>query len=414
MERAGYPLGRWLADAGLRVNLRYDFTKAYGPVWRFGDILTDDALATVRATGVTYAPAAGAPDLRAAIAAHLNVDPALVTVTNGASEAIQLTLLDAAENGGTALIPSPSYPAFEPMAGAAGLAVAHYSLDREDEFQMCCEAILARVDATTRIVIVNSPHNPTGAVMAPDELQALSAELEQRGVRLLIDEVFWPLSPVRRSHAAFLPTAIVVGDLSKAFSLPGLRIGWMVASDPGVRARTRERRAWLSAGASPILERLAVSVLRQPQAFLERTRSSVLANLAALDDLVTASEGRMALVSPKGGVVAFPSIDVPDTEPFCRRLAEAGVLVLPGSIFGAAQHLRIGLGEEPADFRDGIRTIAALLASLPPWGAAPRTDPMTCCTMETEGAPPGSEPLERAGRVSGHFSSTESRRPCRS
>lgn len=202
----------------------------------------------------------------------------------------------------------PGYPAIEMMARTCGLQIAHYPLKRERGFRLDPNEILNRVDNATPRVVVNSPHNPTGAVVLHSDLIRLAGQLATLGVSLLVDEVFWPLSDIGVPSAAAIGGTIAVGDLSKVFSLPGLRIGWLVAPKQNYRDRAAERRSWLSVSTAPLLEHLALFALERPDKFIERTRLSVRANLRLLGDMIGSYGGRLDLVRPAGGTTAFPSI----------------------------------------------------------------------------------------------------------
>ena len=219
MHLPPFALDHWLsahdfADPPIAFNL----ASSTGPRWSVADLcaLGDQPL-DLGDVVLSYAPPAGTPALRSAIAAFHGVDPDMVVATTGASEALSILFCLAARPDAHILLPDPGYPAYEAVAGAWGLAARSYRLERDRGFAQDPDAILAHVDANTAMVIVNTPHNPSGSVMPRDTIARLATALAERGVPLLVDEVYHPLyfGPPQQS-AAGLANVIVTSDLSKA------------------------------------------------------------------------------------------------------------------------------------------------------------------------------------------------------
>ena len=167
-----------------------------------------------------------------------------------------------------------------------------------------------------------------------------------------MDEVYHPVyfGEPNRSAAA-IENAIVLGDMSKALAMPGMRIGWIIDRDAERRERIVNARSHLSVGSSPILEALALHALRNRDAVLQRTRTVAAANLASLVRFVDEMGDLLNWVPPQGGLQAFPWFrDGRDSRPFCERLVERGVLLTPGDCFGMRDHVRAGFGSQA----DGI------------------------------------------------------------
>jgi aspartate/methionine/tyrosine aminotransferase len=268
-----------------------------------------------------------------------------------------------AEPGASVLLPTPCFPAFPALGRAWGLSVRSYSLSREHGFAHTAQAIAAAADETTRLVVVNSPHNPSGAVMPTEEIAALGEILAARGVLLAVDEVYHPLYvEAPAPSAAGLPNTIVIGDMSKALSLGGLRIGWLIDRDAHRREQLAGLRGYFTGSGSPVTEALADIALAAADRILARARAVVGANLSALEHLVAAHAGTLAWVKPIGGTTAFPWFtDGRDARPFAETLAGQGVLVAPGDCFGRVDHFRVGLGAEPAQFAEAIAIVSRLV-----------------------------------------------------
>ncbi len=245
------------------------------------------------------------------------------------------------------------------------MGVKTYALARERGFEHTVQAIVAATDETTRLVVVNSPHNPSGAVMPAEDIAALAEILAARGALLAVDQVYHPLylgSP--RPSAARIPNTVAIGDMSKALSLGGLRVGWIIDRVAERRERLAEARGYFTVSGSPVTEALAGIALASADRIVARARAVIGANLTALERFVAAHAGTIAWVKPAGGTTAFPWFtDGRDARPFAEALATQGVLVTPGDCFGARDHFRVGLGAEPAVFADALPIISRALTA---------------------------------------------------
>jgi aspartate/methionine/tyrosine aminotransferase len=157
---------------------------------------------------------------------------------------------------------------------------------------------------------------------------------------------------------------VVISDLSKAMSLPGLRTGWVIEPDARRRHAMINARSHFTISGSPVLEHLAAHALVHRQAILDRLHSVALANLAQLTALIDGSAGQLAWTAPQGGTTCFPWFsDGRDSRPFCMAAADAGVLIAPGDCFGHPSHMRIGIAHQAQGFDAAVGRIAALLCA---------------------------------------------------
>jgi len=350
MDLPPFLLNQWLES---HHGVEHNLAGSTGPRWTLGELLAlGESPPDLGAMALGYAPPQGLAGLREEIARHHGVDPDWIVVANGASEAFLLVLSALAHSGGNVVVPAPGYPAYAGAAAAAQLPLRPYRLDRERGFRLDAAAIASEADEGAVLVAVNSPHNPTGAVMTRGECAALATMLGERGVPLLVDEVFHPIYfGAPNPSAAGIDNVIVVGDMSKALAMPGLRIGWIIDPDPIRRARMVNTRSHLSIGSSPILEALALHAFRNRAQVIERTMSVARANLASLTGFMGSMSHVLGWVPPEAGLLAFPWFrDGRDARPFCERMVEKGVLLSPGDCFGMPDHIRIGFGSQA----DGI------------------------------------------------------------
>jgi aspartate/methionine/tyrosine aminotransferase len=361
-------LDQWLASYEFASPpIRHNLATSTGPAWTLGDLLALGEGGGLKQLGdlrLSYAPPQGSDALRRQVAALHDVDPDWVIITTGASEALSALYCLASEPGASITLPFPAFPAMPVMARAWGLNVATYALDRANGFKQSAERVLAAVGEHTRLVLVNTPHNPTGSVMPPAEIARLAASLEQRLIPLVVDEVYHPLyhdgpSP---TSAAQLPNTIVVGDLSKALSLPGLRIGWLIDRDARRRERLIDLRSYFTISGSPLTEAVAAHALANRDSIIARLRSVSAANLAALSDFMSVHADTFGWVAPMGGTTSFPwLLDGSDARGLCTTLASAGVLFAPGHCFDAPEHFRLGFGAKSEGFQQALDIVSETL-----------------------------------------------------
>jgi aspartate/methionine/tyrosine aminotransferase len=354
-------LDQWLATYEFASPpIRYNLASSTGPRWSLGDLLAlgDGAgLKQLSDLRLGYAPPQGSEALLKQVAALFDVDPDWVVITTGASEALSALYCLASEPGASITLPFPLFPAMPVMARAWGLNISTYVLDRADGYKQSAERVLAAVGESTRLVLANTPHNPTGSVMPQTEIARLAANLEQRLIPLVVDEVYHPLyhGASAAASAAKVSNTIVVGDLSKALSLPGLRVGWLIDRDARRRERLIDLRSYFTISGSPLTEAIAAHALANRDEILARLRAVAAANLAALKDFMSAHEDTLDWVAPAGGTTVFPWLrDGSDARQFCVALANAGVLFAPGYCFDAPEHFRLGFGAQSEGFAQAL------------------------------------------------------------
>lgn len=374
MKLAPFLLDQWLAKHEFRTPpVRYDLGSSTGPHWTLAELQQlPSGVLELDAIAIGYAPPDGARPLREAIAAFYGVDPDWVVVTTGASEALSLLFCLAAKPGGTIVLPDPGYPAFSAFAEAWGLRASTYTLSRESGFAVSASQVLAATGEDTVLVLVNTPHNPAGAICPRVEIEQIAGGLRERGIPLIVDEVYHPLYFGKaQGSAAGIDNVIVVGDMSKAMSLAGLRVGWIIDADAERRERIVNARCYFTISGSPLTEAIAAHALNNADAVLARLASTASANLSFLDDVMATAAGILSWVRPQGGITAYPwFVDGRDSRPFCEDLAEAGVLIVPGDCFGAPEHMRIGFGALSNGFERAAEILQGSLREIESRGPA--------------------------------------------
>jgi aspartate/methionine/tyrosine aminotransferase len=306
---------------------------------------------------LSYIETWGTPELRGAVAGtYEQVDADHVLPFAGAEEALFWAMQELAGPGDHAVVTVPCYQAMETVTLATGADVSALVPRREDGWVLDLADLRGLLRPNTRLVAVNYPHNPTGYVPDDATFRELVALCDERGIRLFCDEVYrgieidpeWTLPQA----ADLSETAVSLNVASKAYGLPGLRIGWLACRDRGLLERLEKRKHYTSICNAGPAEYLAAVALRHREAIWERNRGIVAANRPVFDEFFARWSDLFDWLPPVGGCVCFPRYKGGDVEQFSRQLLDAeGVLVLPGSMYASEitdavpmDHFRVGIG----------------------------------------------------------------------
>jgi aspartate/methionine/tyrosine aminotransferase len=369
MQLKPFLLDMWL-DA-YEHEIEFNLASSEGPRWTLNQIL-DLASEQERQRFLNhtlgYSRPAGAEGLRAAIADMQGVNVDSVQVVTGASEALVILMWLASEPGANVVLPRPGYPPFSALAESLGLETRYYSLRRENEFRIDLDEIRNLADENTKFVLVNSPHNPTGATISDAEMDSLHEFTSSRGIQLVSDEVYHPIYHGQTTRsAARLPHATVIHDFSKAFPLAGVRTGWMIEHDPKRREQYWNARTYFSISNNTAGEILAEIAMRHRQTVLGKTQQSASRNLQQLNRFMADHRDMFGWVSPRGGMTAFPwLLSGENSRVFCQAAAKQGILLAPGDCFDAPLHFRLGFAAMSDKFGDAITGLGKFVSS---WSA---------------------------------------------
>jgi aspartate/methionine/tyrosine aminotransferase len=246
-----------------------------------------------------------------------------------------------------------------------GVEARRYELRLENDFALDVGDIKRLTDARTKLILVNTPHNPSGAVADEGALRELDGFAQRRGIPLAVDEVYHPIyhgTPAR--SAGEYTRATVLGDFSKAFSLPGVRIGWLLERDPQRRHELANAHSYFTTSTSMLGELLAELAVRNREVIWKRARAISAENLGALTAWCAQNEEWIEWLRPRGSMTAFPRVrGAADARPFCVAAAERGVLLALGEAFGAPAHFRIGFGLAMPRYAEALGILSDVLAS---------------------------------------------------
>ncbi len=316
-----------------------------------------------------YTEHRGAERMRSLIAAD---GPGLtaqdVLITNGAAGALFIIATALLGPGDHLVVIRPNYATNLETPRAIGCEISLIDLAFEDGFAIDFDALTAAITPRTRLISITCPHNPTGVMLTEAQLRALADLAAARGCRLLVDETYRDLSydGVLPLAASLGPHVISVSSLSKAYGVPGIRIGWLICADPKLQELFLAAKEQISICGSVLDEYVATSVMENRAAILTPVLAEMRRRLASISDWM-AGEDRLEWVRPRGGVVCFPRMraDPPGgVQAFYRRLLdEQGAYVGPGHWFETPdRHFRIGYGWPTSEeLAAGLSAISAAL-----------------------------------------------------
>jgi aspartate/methionine/tyrosine aminotransferase len=341
--------------------------------------VSEAAFAAIRAGETGYCPAPGIPELREAAAAHiaetrhLPIAPERVIVANGAKPFLFFGVLATCEPGDEVIYPDPGFPIYESAIRFAGATPVPLVLHERDDFAFSVDELAAKLTPRTKLVILNSPQNPTGGVLARETLAAAADLLRGSTAWVLSDEVYGRLLYEGEFHTIatepeMLDRTIVLDSFSKTYAMTGWRCGYAAVPNALVEPLTRFLVNATSC-VPPFVQRAGVAALTGPQDDVARMREEFRSRREVVVAGLNALPGVTCRV-PHGAFYAFPNVAaVPlPTDALAERLLdEAGVALLSGTAFGAAgeNHLRISYATSRERLAIGIERMAAFLERLP-------------------------------------------------
>jgi aspartate/methionine/tyrosine aminotransferase len=328
--------------------------------------------------GLGYLPTWGTDELRAAIAStYDNVDEAHVLPFAGAEEAMFWAMQLLVGPGDHAIITVPNYQSMESVTIATGAEVEGFALwsgaGSDLRWELDLDRLVAMIKPNTKLIAVNFPNNPTGFVPDAATWEQLLHNCDERGIRLFSDEVYRglesnPMSAVVQA-ADGLPNALSLNVMSKAYGLPGLRIGWLACRDRGILERLDRSKHYTSICNAGPSEFLAAVALRHADQIKARNRGIIAENMVGLLALFERHRNLLDWTPGQGGCVAFPRYKGTDgVEEFCATLIdEQAAVLLPSSIYSSQlldipdDRFRIGFGRSNPG--EGLAALDAHLTS---------------------------------------------------
>lgn len=362
-----FSMERWQSTYENRVD--YNLSESGVHPMTVRELLDLAGVASIDDTLVGYGQSNGSDELRERIARlYHGASEANVVATNGSAEANFVALWELVEPGDEVAIVTPAYGQTLGLAPMLGASVREIHLREELGWQPDPAEIERAVTGRTRLIIVTNPSNPTAVILRPEARAALVAAARRAGAWILADEVYTGAELEGGETPSFFgeyERTIATGSLSKAYGLPGLRVGWVVApAEMAPRLWARTDYTTISPGA--LTDRLAALALHPDvrPLVLRRTRSILRGSLSVLEDWLGTADC-FTYHRPEAGAIAWVRYDLPvgSTRLAERLRAEQSVLVVPGDHFGLDHYLRIGYGLLSEELTAALERVKKVLDS---------------------------------------------------
>ncbi|MCZ4602851.1 aminotransferase class I/II-fold pyridoxal phosphate-dependent enzyme [Streptomyces sp. Lzd4kr] len=333
---------------------------------------TEEKARALLATPLHYPAVGGGLHLRELIAAHYpEADADNVLVTVGAAEANTLAVHSLIQPGDHAVVLEPGYRQVWGTLRNLGAEVDAFHLRAEQGWRPDIAELETVLRPDTKLVYLVNPNNPVGTVLTDAEVDAIAAACAKVGAWLIVDEVYRGTERLTdtetRTAWGTYERVITVGSLSKAYGLPGLRLGWLVAPREVIQASWR-RHEYFTISTGILSMQLAELALAEPTrtALLQRTRRLIRAGWTRLSTWVDASDGLVSAHAPQATALAFVryDLDLPSAHVADVLRTEGDVLVGAGSDFGIEQHLRLTHGLELGYLDEALARIETTLRTL--------------------------------------------------
>lgn len=376
MKIETFQLERWMTRH--ETHVRYDIAESGILPLTTQDLLDfepeaerAETLARLLRLPLGYSEARGTAELRGMLAAtYARGDADHILVTTGAIEANYLLFNVLLDPGDHMIAPYPAYQQLFSVPKAIGCDVSLWRVGPETGYRYDIAALERLVTPRTKVIVVNTPHNPTGAMLPPADARRVYDLAQSVGAMVIGDEAYrWLAVPDGEPFAPPFfdlgPLGISVGTLSKPFGLPGLRIGW-IAGPPDLVQKCWSLRDYITLSPGKLNDALAQLGMNHRDRIVARNTEIIRANLASASQWMAEHQDFLSWTPPRGGLLALVKYDLPmESLPLADKLAlEYSVMLAPGSAFGYEHHLRLGIGQRPDVFRKGLEEAARCFEEL--------------------------------------------------
>jgi aspartate/methionine/tyrosine aminotransferase len=313
-----------------------------------------------------YSQTNGTPELRKLLAQiYPGATGDHIEVTNGTSEANYLLALSVLRDGDQFALEVPNYMQFWGLPKSLGATVRTFRLQPGDHWEPDWTEFERAAGDGARLVYVSNPNNPTGSVLSENAMQRIVDGCERAGAYLVADEVYLGAEisrPRTKSFWGMSDRVIVTSGLSKAYGIPGLRIGWIVGP-PDVIADCWSQHDYTTICPNKLSDLMAQTAIKNRGALYDRTRAILTRNLPIVRDWVAGFGGALHFREPEAGALCLIQYDhqIPSAE-LCERIrVKQNTLIVPGSQLGLEASIRVWLGGKPEVLREGLRRVGAEL-----------------------------------------------------
>jgi len=338
------------------------------------DNIVEAAVSALQAGYTHYTPAGGILEARQAVAGFVHkrlgveVDPAEVVLVPGSKNILLFTLLACIEPGDEVIYPDPGYPVYASLVNFVGAVGVPIRLREERGFRMDLEELASVVTPRTRLLVVNTPQNPTGGILTREDVEFIGRLAVERDLLVIADEIYSQLVYDGFEHVSLLSQpgmkerTVLMDGMSKAYAMCGWRLGYGV-SPRELAAKMETLMINSSSCAAAFTQMATIEALESPES--ERAVQAMVEKFRARRDLVVDGLNRipgLRCARPDGAFYAFPNIEatgMPEKEMADRLLDQAGVAVLPGTAFGPAGkgYIRLAYTQGEADLQKALERI---------------------------------------------------------
>ena len=322
----------------------------------------DAFLKNICARRLTYGHIFGAPEFKKGVASlYRTIEPREIITTHGAAGASHHVFYSLVEPGDRVVSIMPTYQQLYSIPESYGADLQLLHLKQENDYLPDLSELRALVTPGTKLICINNPNNPTGALMSGELLRAIVDIAREAGAYVLCDEVYRHLTQSdewSESIVDIYEKGISLGSMSKVFSLAGLRLGWVATHDKDALASMTSHRDYNHISCGLFDEALAGVALRHKEKLLQRNQGIVRHNLAILDAWVQ-SQSHVHYTKPKAGTTAlvYYDYDIPSRELCIDMYNRTGAFVTPGDCFEQGRSMRIGYACDEQVLRDGLKAI---------------------------------------------------------
>ena len=396
-ERISARIAAIAPSATLAVDSKAKALKAAGrPVIGFGagepDFSTPDYIVDAAREALDdpanfrYTPAAGLPELRAAIAektrrdSGYDVEPSQVLVTNGGKQAVYEAFATVIDEGDEVLLPAPYWTTYPEAIRLAGGVPVEVFAGSELEYKVTVDLLEDAFTERTKALIFVSPSNPTGAVYSPEETAAIGRWAAEKGVFVITDEIYehltydgTPFTSIATAVPELGDRVVVLNGVAKTYAMTGWRVGWMIAAADVLKAAAN-LQSHLSSNVNNVAQRAAIAAVSGPMDAVEEMKVAFDRRRRAIVEGLNAIEG-VHCPTPEGAFYVYPDVTgligstvsgrrIDSSQDLAEViLEEAEVAVVPGEAFGPSGYLRLSYALADDDLREGVERIQRLLAT---------------------------------------------------
>lgn len=365
--------GNWFAK--YEHNCKYDIAESYVRAFTMEELLDlaeepAEAREGLLNMKLGYSDRFGLTSLREALSTIYgeNIKADNIITGHGGVGANQIAYSSVYRPGDNIICVMPTYQQLNSLPKLIGYEVREYWLKPENDYNLEYDVIKAMMDENTKLISLTNPNNPSGKLFSRNELEKLAEVASERDAYVLCDEAYMEMPHIEGCKQSYMADIYKKGistcSISKAFSLPGLRIGWTVA-DAELIKQMVEYRHFYTMEMGTVEEYLASIAISNREKIFERNRKIIDANLKQVDEWVN-REAELSYRKPDAGTVVIIKYDLPvDSVEFCRTLVEdTGFLIMPGIAFGMEGHFRMGLVSPPEITAEAIKAISRHMEKL--------------------------------------------------